>query len=122
MQDFFKKLKELREKSPFTQQQIADKLGISIKQYQNYEVKTIPPHEKLLKLNEIFKCDLSKIIYQEKVGGTSNEEDEKIQNKYLEYKEKYMTALEEIRELQKKLLGEKGDLNADKPSSLKRAK
>lgn len=71
MNKFFKKLKELREASPFTQQQIADKLGISIKQYQNYEVKTIPPHDKLMKLNQILQYDLSKLIYEEKVPNLS---------------------------------------------------
>jgi len=68
MNDFFKKLKELRNEFNYTQQQMADKLGISLTQYQNYEVKTIPPHEKILKLNNILDFDFSRIIYKENVG------------------------------------------------------
>lgn len=67
MDRFFEELKKKRAEKNITQQEIADRLDISIKQYQNYEYKTIPPHEKLLKLNEIFDYDFSKIIYQEKV-------------------------------------------------------
>lgn len=135
MKEFFKKLKELREKSPYTQQQMADKLGISIKGYQNYEVKTIPPHKKLLKLNKILNFDFSKILYQENVPNTNTEktlkeypendtysmleeDGEPIKNTY---KEKYLTALEEIRELQKKLL-KKNEGNGDDTNNLKRAK
>lgn len=69
---FFETIKKLREASPYTQQQMANKLNISIKQYQNYESKTIPPHDKLHKLNEIFNYDLSKIIYQENVPRETN--------------------------------------------------
>lgn len=38
-----------------------------------------------------------------------------------DYKEKYLTALEEIRELQKQLLKKKNEENGDKPIRLKRA-
>ena len=64
---FFETLKKLREKSGKTQQQVAELLDISIKQYQNYEYKTIPPHDKVMKLSDIFNTDLSRSIYQEKV-------------------------------------------------------
>lgn len=99
---FFKKLKELREKSPYTQQQIADKLGISIKQYQNYEKKVIPPHDKLIELIKILKYDFSVIIYQGKIP-KSDYSVEETTSLFEEYREKYLTALEEIRELNKRL-------------------
>jgi transcriptional regulator with XRE-family HTH domain len=104
MENFFKKLKETRELTSFTQQQMADKLGISIKQYQNYEKKTIPPHERLQKLNEILKYDFSKLLYEEKVPKNYQTQEETV-TMVSDYKEKYLTALEEIRELQKQLLG-----------------
>lgn len=112
MESFFKKLKELRESSTFTQKQMADKLAISITQYQKYEDKTLPPHEKILKLNSIFDYDLSRHIYQQIVCNERNgfliEEppveyatNPKIENEYLK---KRVDDLERIVSLQEDLL------------------
>lgn len=67
-QKFYDLLKQTREESGLTQQYLAEKLGISLSAYQYYEYKTIPPHDKLVKLNKLLKCDLSRAIYQEEVG------------------------------------------------------
>lgn len=112
MESFFKKLKELRELSSFTQRQMAEKLGISTTQYQKYEDGTLPPHEKVLKLNSIFDYDLSRHIYQLKVGSEQKylvlEEppaeyvaNHKIENEYLK---KRVDDLERIVSLQEDLL------------------
>jgi len=130
MEEFFKKLKEIRRDSDHTQQEIADELGISLKQYQNYEKKTIPPHDKLVKLNEILNFDFSKVLYQEKVPKETKEKKELVEytpydgsnNIVSDYKEKYLTALEEIRELQKELLQEKSKNKNTSHQPLKRAK
>lgn len=74
---FFKTLKKSREESPHTQQQMADKLGITIKQYQKYQSKTLPPHEKLFKINELLKTDLSRCIYQQNIPYKMSEAEEK---------------------------------------------
>jgi len=69
--EFFELLKQVRARSSYTQADIAGKLGISLQAYQNYEYKTLPPHDKLVKLNELFGVDLSRAIYQQKVGKES---------------------------------------------------
>lgn len=70
---FFSELKRIRKLRKITQQEMAAKLGISDTQYQNYETKTIPPHENLLEINMILGVDLSRHIYQDKLGKNDNE-------------------------------------------------
>lgn len=70
---FFAELKKIRKEKKLTQQNMADRLGISDTQYQNYETDTIPPHDKLILINEILDTDLSRLIYQTKVGVTDGE-------------------------------------------------
>jgi transcriptional regulator with XRE-family HTH domain len=65
--DFYRILKNKRNEFGFSQTYMADRLGISMKQYQNYEKNTIPPHDKLKMLNEILNYSFHKIIYEEKV-------------------------------------------------------
>lgn len=67
-EDFFKNLKRIRKLRSKTQQEMAASLGISMTQYQNYEANTLPPHDKLIKINEILGEDLSRFIYQGIVG------------------------------------------------------
>lgn len=60
---FSERLKELRQKSPVTQKQIADELGITVSAYQYYEAgKTEPPLSKLIKLADIFAVSLDYLV------------------------------------------------------------
>ena len=57
-------LREQRIKKNYTQQDVADMLGISRRQYINYELHdSMPPHRQLKKLNNLYQCDFSKLIY-----------------------------------------------------------
>lgn len=57
--EFKTRLKELRKKSPLTQKEISEKLGISVSAYQYYEVgKNEPNIEKLKILADTFNVTL----------------------------------------------------------------
>jgi transcriptional regulator with XRE-family HTH domain len=56
-------LREKRLEKCYRQQDIADLLGISLRQYMHYENDRWPPHEQLIKLNNIFHYDFSRHIY-----------------------------------------------------------
>jgi transcriptional regulator with XRE-family HTH domain len=69
MADSFQKiLQQKRRDKKLTQAELSRRLGISIKQYQNYEYKenSIPPLEKLKKLTEILDFDFTKLVYEYK--------------------------------------------------------
>lgn len=125
MVQFFIKLKEKRKEKNLTQQQMADKLGISLKQYQNYEVKTIPPYEKLLKLNEICDFNFSKILYEQKIPKEYELEDTVniVSDPLVEYLTKQLERKEEkINELYKKLGAMEKEKDESEDTKLKRAK
>lgn len=65
---FFVELKRIRKEKKLTQGEMARKLGISDTAYQNYENVAMPPHEQLIKINEILGTDLSRFIYQKELG------------------------------------------------------
>ena len=57
--EFKIRLKELRQKSPLTQKEISEKLGISVSAYQYYEAgKNEPNIEKLIILADTFNVTL----------------------------------------------------------------
>lgn len=57
--EFKTRLKELRKESPYTQKDIAEKLGISVSAYQYYEAgKNEPNIEKLKILADMFNVTL----------------------------------------------------------------
>jgi predicted transcriptional regulator len=60
------KLKELRLQKGYTQTDLANKLKVNLRIIQRYERDMWPPHDKLLKLNKIFKYDFSRHIYDNK--------------------------------------------------------
>lgn len=60
---FNKRLREVRMKSGFTQQNMADKLGISLNAYQKYEqAERSPSLECLVKIADIFDISLDYLL------------------------------------------------------------
>lgn len=58
-------IKERRLALGLTQSELADKLGITLRQVQRYENGMLPPHDKLQLLNSILNYDLHSEIYDE---------------------------------------------------------
>lgn len=58
-----KELKLRRNEQGLTQTQVSNLLGITLRQYMKYEKDKWPPHQQLLKLNNIFRYDFSIHIY-----------------------------------------------------------
>jgi len=55
MENFARRLKELRKEEKKTQTEMAEKLGVSMRQYQNYEgTKSYPDVAGLIKLADYF--------------------------------------------------------------------
>ena len=62
MDKFSKRIKELRKLNNFTQTEIANKLSITLRQYQKYENGEVKPkYETLIKLSLIYNISLDYI-------------------------------------------------------------
>ena len=61
---FAKALREKREEKELTQLAVANLLGITWRQYINYERGHIPPYKRLQQLNKIFKYDFSEVLFK----------------------------------------------------------
>lgn len=57
------KIQELRLQKGWTQEQLANEIGIERRQMQRFEKGDLPDHEKLLRLCDLFQTDLSRLIY-----------------------------------------------------------
>lgn len=68
MKTFFEALREKRSAKNLSQQAVAKELGVSDTTYQNWETDKIPPHESLIQLNQYYKHDFSRYIYQDTFG------------------------------------------------------
>lgn len=64
------RIKGLRERSPFTQPEVADKLGIRLRGYQDHEVRGTTKYERVEELAEIFGVEADWIWYGEERDGT----------------------------------------------------
>ena len=83
------KIKDLRKKSKYTQQQVADLLGIDRSTYCYYELGRITPDiNTVMKLAEIFKIHYTQILDSEKSMRFSDSSFEKISFDVLNYDEK----------------------------------
>lgn len=57
-------LKEKRSERGYTQTDVANLIGVSLRMIMYYEGYRWPPHEILLKLNTLFQYDFSRHIYE----------------------------------------------------------
>lgn len=63
MTPFAKMLRIKRRERDLRQIDVADLLGITLRQYMNYEKDHLPPHEQVIKLNNLFSYPFHLTIY-----------------------------------------------------------
>ncbi len=95
MGTFNEKLKVYREKKNKTQQEVANLLGVTVKQIQRYENNIIPRPDKIKVLNRYFNHDFFDDIKSPDMDEDYGHEKD--------YKLKYIEALEENKSLVKKI-------------------
>lgn len=72
MNTLAKELRKRRNERGYTQKDVANLIGVSLRMYLYYEGKVWPPHDQLLKLNLLFQYDFSIHIYGRWSAGTAN--------------------------------------------------
>ena len=75
---FNERLRELRKQSPMMQKDIAAKIGVSVRTFQQYELGKIEPNiEKLIILSQIFSVTVDYLIcrndYLDEAGAVEHE-------------------------------------------------
>jgi transcriptional regulator with XRE-family HTH domain len=100
MLTFHEKLKELREKKGKTQGDVAGVLDVSVKQIQRYEKNIIPKPDKIKVLNRYFNHDFFMYIKETIPAGEYLVD----QDTPVDYRDKYITEMEENKYLRKTYL------------------
>ena len=60
---FHERLRELRKQSPLMQKDIAEKIGVSVRTFQQYELGKIEPNvERLIRLSQIFNVSVDYLV------------------------------------------------------------